>query len=286
MYLIADSGSTKTDWLLAAASGEQECGTSADGLVLKTGGCNPYFMSQDEMASLFATARQGLAPSCRVSSIYFYGAGCTPGEKSQMVSDCLKRAFGADCTVEVSSDMLGAARALCGTGEGIACILGTGSNSCLYDGKQIVANVSPLGYILGDEGSGANLGKLLVGNILKDQLGQELKEEFIATYGTTPEIIDRVYRQPFPNRWLASLSPFIHKHLDHAGVRQMALDAFAAFFRRNTACYNRPDLKIGLTGSVAYYYQEVIAEAAAEQGVSLGKITKSPIEGLKTYHHG
>ncbi len=289
MNLIADSGSTKTDWLLTTEAGEQPCGGMVNDMVFQTGGCNPYFMRSDEMESLFAGVSSSLPPSCQVKNIYFYGAGCTPGAKSLMVADCLRRAFGitdAQRCVEVSSDMLGAARSLCGTQEGIACIMGTGSNSCLYDGREIVANVSPLGFILGDEGSGANLGKLLVGNILKNQLGDDLKEEFTKAFGTASEIIDRVYRQPFPNRWLASLSPFIHEHLDNSGIKQMVMDAFAAFFRRNTALYNRQDLKIGITGSVAYWYKDIIAEVAEQLGLSLGNITKSPIEGLKKFHHG
>ena len=288
MNLIADSGSTKTDWLLTAAAGERaDCGFTED-FAFRSDGCNPYFMSPDEMVKLFSGICSSLPQYGRIGNVYFYGAGCTPGEKSLLVKECFRKALGIrdkECNIEVASDMLGAARALCGTEEGIACIIGTGSNSCLYDGREIIANVSPLGYVLGDEGSGANLGKLLLGNVLKNQLDAGIKEEFTETYGTAAEITDRVYRQPFPNRWLASLSPFIHKHLDNGGVRQMVADAFAAFFRRNTANYNRPDLKIGITGAVAYHYKDIIAEVAAQQGLSLGKITETPIGGLKKFHH-
>lgn len=287
MFLIADSGSTKTDWLLTSPD------TTRD-FQFRTAGCNPYFMSRDDMERLFREVEHktaqikseaSLPSQCNIENIWFYGAGCTPGEKSLQIKTCLEEVFGKDCNAEVSSDMLGAARALCGTSEGIACILGTGSNSCLYDGSRIVANTPPLGYILGDEGSGANLGKLLVGNLFKDLFGPQLKVEFTATYGTAVEIADRVYKQPFPNRWLASLSPFIHDHLDNDNVRHMVADAFASFFLRNTASYNRPDLKIGLTGSIAYYYKDLIADTAKELGLHLGTITKSPIEGLKTFHH-
>lgn len=275
MILIADSGSTKTDWYI----GDDTNG----GITYQTPGCNPYFMSAQQLAESFLlvqNAMQGKKPD----HIWFYGAGCTPGEKSDTVRNALANVFGSACSIEVASDMLGAARALCGNREGIACILGTGSNSCLYDGHDITANVSPLGFILGDEGSGANLGKLFVGNVLKDQFDANLKTEFIARYGSSSDIIDRVYRQPLPNRWLASLSPFILQHIDDPKVKKMVCEAFKSFFTRNTANYHRPDLKIGMVGSVAYYYKDIISEAAADMGLYIGTIVRSPIEGLKAYH--
>lgn len=275
MVLIADSGSTKTDWSLLS-----------DGVSFKeiqTPGCNPYFLTEDELAELFGSLKSAL-PCEKVAEVWFYGAGCTPGEKTEIVANALRNAFGEACVISVSSDMLGAARALCQKEEGIACILGTGSNSCLYDGKEIVDNVSPLGFILGDEGSGANLGKLLIGNVLKDQLNDDLKKKFLKQFGPVPEIINRVYRMPLPNRWLASLSPFILQNLDVAGLRKMVKDAFTAFFVRNIMNYKRPELPIGMVGSVAYYYEDVIREAASGLGLRIGTICKSPIEGLKQYH--
>lgn len=279
MILVADSGSTKTDWGLVGQDGSP--------IFFHTQGCNPYFCTPRDLRDTFSNVKEQLAISLSdtVSNIYFYGAGCTPGDKTETITQDLGEVFGHECQVCVGSDMLGAAIALCDDREGIACILGTGSNSCLYDGNEITTNTPPLGYILGDEGSGANLGKLLVGNILKDQLPSRLKDEFLNTYGSTAEIINRVYRQPAPNRWLASLSPFIHSHLDCAELRQMTKDAFAAFFRRNVTNYRRSELPIGLVGSVAYHYRDIIAEAAAELHLTIGKILKQPIEELTKIHH-
>lgn len=291
MKIIADSGSTKTDWLVMEGS--------VVVAQIHTGGMNPYFLTTDELVDVYAEsplkkyASNGLdalpdadvATAGGVDEIWFYGAGCTPGEKTEMVTEALRRVFGLSCAIYVYSDMVGAARALCQQSEGVACILGTGSNSCLYDGHDVVKNVSPLGFILGDEGSGANLGKLLVGNILKDQMGEELKRAFLDETGLTPaDIIDRVYRKPLPNRWLASLSPFIVKHLDNEAVRAMVKDAFGAFFDRNIRNYGRPDLPVGMVGSIAWYYQDIIREVADEKGYRIGKIMRTPLDGLQAYH--
>ncbi|MBP5360334.1 MAG: ATPase [Bacteroidaceae bacterium] len=273
MILITDSGSTKADWALV----DQGVCVSR----VKTCGFNPYMQTADEMVCrLKDSALQKIADN-GVEALWFYGAGCTPGEKSESVAMALRAVFGRECKIHVESDMLGAARALCQDKEGIACILGTGSNSCLYDGRKIVAQVPPLGYILGDEGSGAHLGKLLVGDILKRQMPREITEAFFDELGMTmTDIIDKVYRQPFPNRWLASLSPFIHLHLANEAVREMAMRAFTAFFTRNVCNYDRPDLPVGLVGSVAYYYQEVIREAADKLGLTIGQVRQTPMEGL------
>ena len=222
--LIADSGSTKTDWCVAE-----------DGKILrriKAGGINPVFLSDEELCDATRdVARQ--VEDIRPEAIHFYGAGCIPTQAERVIR-ALRQAFPAADRVEVASDMLGAARALCGRQAGIACILGTGSNSCSYDGENIVANVSPLGFILGDEGSGAVLGKLLVGSLLKNQLAPGLKEEFLERYALTPaDIIERVYRRPLPNRFLASLSPFLAEHLEDEGIHRLVLDAFRDFLRRN-----------------------------------------------------
>ena len=277
MILIADSGSTKTDWALLDA------GKSTG--IIRTGGLNPYMQTTDDMVCKLKDTALGKLAAKGVDRLWFYGAGCTPGEKSRSVAIAMKAIFGSKCEVQVATDMLGAARALCQQTEGIACILGTGSNSCLYDGRGIVANTPPLGYILGDEGSGAHLGKLLVGNILKGQMPQEITDRFFDETGITgADIIDKVYRQPFPNRWLASLSPFIHRHLAHQAVRTMVLGAFTAFFTRNVANYNRKDLPIGIAGSVAYHYQDIVREAAATLGMTIAKVAQSPMEGLVDFH--
>lgn len=181
--------------------------------------------------------------------------------------------------------MLAAARGLCGHEAAIACVLGTGSNSCFYDGSEIVNNISPLGFILGDEGSGAVLGKLLVGDILKNQLSPALKEEFMKQFDlTVPEIIDRVYRQPFPNRFLASLSPFMAQHLEEPAIHALVLGSFIAFLRRNVMQYDYQQYPAHFIGSVAHCYKDVLQEAAQQTGVLLGKVLRSPMEGLIEYH--
>ena len=258
MILIADSGSTKTDWCVVE-----------NGQLIRqifTKGTNPFFQSEEEISNEIATALLPRLTTDALDAVYFYGAGC--GE------------------VEVNTDMLAAARGLCQHDAGIACIMGTGSNSCYYDGKQIVSNVSPLGFILGDEGSGAVLGKLLVGDILKNQMTPELKEKFLTQFNLTPaDIIDRVYRKPFPNRFLASLSPFLAQNLDEPCIRTLVSDSFKAFLKRNVMQYeNYRESKVHFIGSVAFYYKTILAEAASEMGIRLGTVIKSPMEGLIEYH--
>ena len=181
--------------------------------------------------------------------------------------------------------MLAAARSVCGHEAGIACILGTGSNSCFYNGKEIEANVSPLGFILGDEGSGAVLGKLFIGDLLKNQLPAGLKEKFLERYQLTPaDIIDRVYRKPFPNRFLATLSPFISEHITIPEVRQLVKQSFKAFLVRNVMQYDYQHYAVGFNGSVAWYYRDILEEALSETGLKMGIIIKAPMEGLLKYH--
>ena len=176
---------------------------------------------------------------------------------------------------------MAAAHAVCGTEEGIACILGTGANSCLYDGVKIVRNVSPLGYILGDEGSGAVLGKLFINALFKGDMPENLRTEFLELSGfTLDDIIRRVYREPMANRWLASLSPFIHSHLDSRQVNDLVVANFVDFFKKNVDHYSRKDLPVGAVGSVAYYYKEQLEEAAMRCGYRLGRIVKNPMDIL------
>ena len=278
MILLADSGSTKTHWCLLTASGQ-----CTD---VRTDGINPVLQSYEAVC---ATISNQLLPAISrllwagtITHIFFYGAGCTP-EKKNIVRDALLSVF-KKAQVTVESDMLGAARALLGHHAGVACILGTGSGSCFYNGEHIEWSVPSLGYILGDEGSGAVLGKRLVGDILKNQLGEELKEAFLAEYNTSmPDIIDRVYRQPFPNRFLAKLSKFCADHIDDPRIHALVYDHFVQFVRRNLVQYktNQP---IGFVGSIAYYYRPILEEAMRAEGLPLGTILQDPIEGLKQYH--
>lgn len=277
MILIADSGSTKTDWCLV------EHGELLQQIFTK--GTNPFFQTEEEISTEIATALLPQLQSDELDAVYFYGAGCAFPDKIETVRRAILRHLRVKGEVEVSTDMLAAARGLCGHEPGIACIMGTGSNSCYYDGEKIVQNVSPLGFILGDEGSGACLGKLLVGDILKNQMTPELKEKFLSQFNLTPaDIIDRVYRKPFPNRFLASLSPFLAQNLGEPCVHSLVLNSFKSFLKRNVMQYDYHDTPVHFIGSVAYYYKDVLAQAADEMGIRLGTILKSPMEGLIAYH--
>jgi N-acetylglucosamine kinase-like BadF-type ATPase len=275
MILIVDSGSTKTDWCIVKQ------GEKLQRIITK--GMNPYFQSEEEIENEIQAV---LLPELKVTTfdaLYFYGTGCLP-EKIPMMRNTLGKYLDAK-TIEVNSDMLAAARGLSGKNPGIVCIMGTGSNSCFYDGEKIAANVSPLGFILGDEGSGAVLGKLLVGDILKNQLPAGLKEKFLQQFDLTPAlIIERVYRQPFPNRFLASLSPFLAQNLDEPAIKIMVLNAFKAFLIRNVKQYDYQHHPVHFIGSIAYYYKGILEEAIQECGMQLGKVSQSPMDGLVEFY--
>lgn len=277
MILIADSGSTKTDWCLV------EHGEVLQQIFTK--GTNPFFQSEEEISNEIAANLLPQLKTAETDAVYFYGAGCAFPDKIETVRRAILRHLQVKGEVEVSTDMLAAARGLCGHRAGIACIMGTGSNSCYYDGEKIVQNVSPLGFILGDEGSGACLGKLLVGDILKNQMTPELKEKFFSQFNLTPaDIIDRVYRKPFPNRFLASLSPFLAQNLNEPCIHSLVLNSFKSFLKRNVMQYDYQNHEVHFIGSVAYYYKDVLAQATDEMGIRLGTILKSPMEGLIAYH--
>jgi len=277
MILIADSGSTKTIWCIA------EHGRVLQ--TLHTTGINPFFQSEEDILDLLT---QELLPRLEVGkdalrAVYFYGAGCTQ-EKTDIVKRPIEQLIPVP-VVEVYTDLLAAARGMCGHQAGIACILGTGSNSCFYDGQNIVHHVSPLGYILGDEGSGAVLGKLLVGDLLKGMLPVALKDRFLEQYNLTPaQIIDRVYRQPFPNRFLAGLSPFLAENMQEPKIHALVLHSFKSFIVRNVMKYDTDAWPVHFSGSIAYYYRDILAEAASETGIRMGMVTQSPLQGLVAFH--
>lgn len=275
--LIADSGSTKTDWRLLLHDGSA--------LDFSTQGFNPYMYTPDGMVEALRGAALPPMRSVEPELIRFYGAGCR-GEQASIVKKALQKVF-AKAGVEVCSDLLGTARAVCGDSEGIACILGTGSNSCLYDGEVIVQNVPPLGYILGDEGSGAVLGKRLLGDILKGQLPEAVLRKFrLAHDADIDTVVRRVYKEPFPNRYLASFSYFLHQNRNELCIRELIIDEFNRFFSRNIRTYGRNDLPVHFTGSIAYFFAEELAEAARMSGFRIGLIMKSPMDGLERYTRG
>ncbi len=286
MILIADSGSTKVHWCLMAANGH-----TAEFI---TDGINPLFQTSDAMRNSICNQLLPQMASMlwagTVSHVFFYGAGCTP-EKSPFVEKAIESVF-KKAKVFVASDMLGATRGLLGHEKGVACILGTGSNSCLYDGEQIIKNVPSLGFILGDEGSAATLGKRLVSDLLKNQLGDDLKEHFLSQYAINQaDVIEHVYRQPFPNRWLANLARFCAENIDDPRIHDLVYDHFAQFVKRNISQYytteeQKQSMPVGFVGSIAFYYRPVLEQVMSDYGFRVGKILQDPIPGLVEYHRG
>lgn len=276
MILIADSGSTKTHWCIADNS------TAIKHIYTK--GINPFYQSEEEIR---LEIQQYLIPEIDVFSInqiYFYGAGCSFPEKKLLVHNALGYFF-KDTMVEVQSDLLAAARSLFGKEEGIACILGTGSNSCFYNGTEIIDNVSPLGFILGDEGSGAVLGKTLVADCLKNQLPAELKTKFLTQYNiTAAEILENVYKKPFPNRFLATYSKFLYENIDNPAIHQIVYNSFSAFVKRNLLQYKVESSNVRCIGSVGYYFKDILMEVAKEYNITIDQVMQSPMEGLLVYH--
>lgn len=273
MKIIADSGSTKTAWALIKDSAVE---------YIIGQGINPVVCDEQQIKEIIETDLVSHIAGMTVDEVYFYGAGCT-SEKSIVVMQCLQELFGNDCEVVVGSDMLGAARALYGDKPGVACILGTGSNSCYYDGRHIVDNVPALGFILGDEGSGAYIGKRLVGDMFKRQFDDELYDCFIKETGLTMAmVIENVYRQPLPNRFLASLTKFCHTHREHPQMKDFLVDCFSEFVRRNISGYKKLAVEnsVGFVGSVAFYFRDELNSALTRHGYALGQVLKSPIEGL------
>ena len=278
MILIADSGSTKIEW----------CVLDEGKVVAQvfTVGMNAMLLTEEEMAE---TIKRELMPhigGLAIDEVYYYGAGCLFDNICNNVRNAISRNLPSASKIMVDTDLLAAARAVCGNKPGIACILGTGSNSCYYDGEKIVDNVSPLGYILGDEGSGAVLGKLLVGDVLKKQMPQPLIDKFMAQYSLTPQvIIENVYRKPNANRFLASLSPFLAENIEEPSVHRLVLNALKSFFVRNVENYkNYRELPVNFVGSIAVIYRDVLEEAAKALYITIGDIIKSPMEGLVKYH--
>lgn len=274
-YVIADSGSTKTEWCVVR---ENEVGK-----IYRTGGINPIYQSEEEMVRLLE--QEFPERPEQVDRIWFYGAGCAFPEKNKFVAEALYRCFGT-AQAEVASDLLGAARALCGSEPGIACILGTGSNSCYYDGEKIGKNVPSLGFILGDEGSGGAIGKRLLGDVLKGILPPEDCRLFFEEIGMSyTELIDRVYCQPLPNRFLAGLTKFIAHHSEHPCISAIVSEAFDEFIRRNLLQYEPVrQLPVSFTGSVACIFRPQLEQQLHKYGLRPGRFASAPMEGLIRYH--
>lgn len=297
MILIADSGSTKTDWVLLTSPFPTLKYEAV--ATFHTQGITPIHQSPEDIrqildkellhqlsvfprASLLST---GSFEDTLVQNltVFFYGTGCTP-EYTPIIEKQLREALSTK-KVEVRSDLMAAARGLCQHEPGIACILGTGANSCLYDGKDMVEHTPALGYILGDEGSGAVLGRLFMNAIFKNPAFAAIRDEYLAEQKLTmADIINKVYREPMANRFLATTSLFIANRMNQPLLRQLVVDNFRQFFRSNIVPYQHPELPVHFVGSMASTYAEQLEEAARQEGFTLGHIMQSPMEGLIEYH--
>ena len=289
MILIADSGSTKTDWrLLLPGDGD---GVST--MAFATSGINPFFLAGDEIVALlmselctqFETAATPVSLSA-IEQIYFYGSGIASKEKSDLISNSLQTVFRAAREVEANSDLLGAARGLCGCEPGIPCILGTGSNSCFYDGETIADNVPPCGFILGDEGSGAAMGKKLLSAFLKRDLPEFLCDKLRYECGLSKDIIlERVYRQTLPNRFLAQHALFLADYQTEETIQTIITRCFEEFFDRNVLKYAKcREIPVHFTGSIAFHFAGFLRQVADSRKLTVGKIIKSSVDDIAMYH--
>jgi len=278
MILIADSGSTKTDWRLVDSDGNTKS--------FETIGFNPYFINSDCILSELSKSDL-IAIKEHVAEVYFYAAGCSTQKNRTVIQEPLNTFF-RNAKVEVEHDMLAAARATCGREKGIIAILGTGSNSCLYYGGKITENVRALGFILGDNGSGADIGKTFIKAFLAGELPKDIEVKFKQEYNlNTDTILEATYKQFFPNRFLAGFSLFVYQHINHPFIKEMVEQRFELFFEKNICKYsNYKSNTLHLVGSIAFVYQNIFKKTAEKFEVQLGSIIKQPIEELVKYHVG
>lgn len=275
MKLIAESGSTRTEWALVEDNHLVQS--------VFTEGLNPFFQSRREISR---SVRLGLPEAFfkkKLEQVYFYGAGCSSYEKKNIVGASLVAQF--KTPIQVESDLLAAARGLFKCEPGIACILGTGSNSCFYDGKIIVKNIRAAGYILGDEGSGAVLGKLFLSDVLKGLAPKQIAADFYDKFRISPnDVMDSVYNHPFPNRFLATLSYFLADYLDNDYVYNLLINNLRSFFVRNVCQYDYKNYPIRFVGSLAHSYSTQLRDVAHEFGVEIDVIEETPMAGLIEFH--
>lgn len=277
--LIADSGSTKTDWVCI----DQQTGSKQS---VQSAGINPFYQTTEEIIPVL---QNQVVPGigADIQEIHFYGAGCADEKSSIPVTNALKHCFSAANVVEVASDMLGAARGLCGHEPGLACILGTGANNAFFDGNRITHSIGSLGFWLGDEGSGSYLGKTLVVHYLQNELPDDLYQSFIREYPGLDRltVLDHAYKKPYPNRYFASYSQFIAENRTHGFFQTLLREAFGLFVKKYVLRHaNAAQYPVHFTGSIAYYYQDILRAVLENNGLQPGRILKSPLEGLVGYH--
>ena len=278
MKLIADSGSTRTSWRC--------CGETGNILQFTTEGLNPYFTDPHHMNEIIhkqLIASIGFPGVKHISSVHFYGSGCSSAEKISEVQKTLSGIF-TNAKIEVASDLLGAARGTCGHQAGIAAILGTGSNSCEYDGEKMVGSQTSLGYVLGDEGSGAHLGKKLLRAFYYGEMPEHLAAALKKKTGSLSGVLENIYKKPFPNRYIASYSRFLQHHIKDPWCKKLIHDSFSEFLEIHITRYNFSKLPLHIAGSVGYYFGSILTSAAASKNITTGTIVESPIAGLVLYH--
>ena len=276
MMIIVDSGSTKTHWCLIDENGEK---------LIQTIGINPYQMDNEAIQEVLKKELKPYLNGEIITKVHYYGAGCSTDQKCNLLDSVLKDFFTA-ASIEVHHDLLGAARALCGREKGVACILGTGCNSCYYDGESIKDQIHSLGYVLGDEGSGAYLGKLIIRDYYQGTMPYEVQQLFQEEYSPVLEnILNRIYNHPQPNRYLASFCPFISKNISHAYLHDLVSSSFDEFFQKHVLKFEEAKTsKIHFLGSIAFHFSDILKESADKAGLKIGKIYESPIKGLVDYH--
>ncbi len=274
--LIADSGATKCEWCLLQ-NGKKK--------TILTQGISPYFLNSQQIITLLQKELLPKLKGIKVDELYFYGTGLSNPNNSKIIKLSLKKLF-TSAKVEVNTDLLAAARALCGSGKGIACILGTGSNSCYYNGKKIVKNSPGLGYILGDEGSGAFLGKKVIQHYLYHTFDEDLMSRFDAKFTTnTVEILERVYKEPLANRYLATFAVFLAENRGHYMIENIIEDGLNDFFFTHLYKFRESwIMPINFIGSVAFGFKDILQELCSTYELELGNVLKKPMDGLVKYH--
>ena len=274
--LIADSGSTKTQWCLLQGNKKK---------MISTQGISPYFMNDEALAVILTKELLPKTGAIAIDEIFYYGTGCSNQTNISLIKRSLKKIY-KTAKVSVEHDLLGAAKALCGNEKGIACILGTGSNSCFYNGKKIVKNSPGLGFILGDEGSGTHLGKKVLQHYLYKTFDAELMDKFEAKYPhNVDDMLDSVYKKPLANRFLSSFVPFLIENRGHYMIENIIEDSINDFFFNHIYKYRESwTLPINFVGSVAYGFKDVLKQMCNDYELKLGTVIKSPMDGLVKYH--
>jgi len=274
--LIADSGSSKTEWCLLHNHKKKK---------FITEGLSPYFLSEAQIAEVIRTKILPKIKQNLPDQVFFYGTGCSNPNNVRIVKKAFKSVFNA-ADIEINHDLMGAAKALCGNEKGIACILGTGSNSCYYNGKKIVKNSPGLGYVLGDEGSGAYLGRKVLQYFLYKTFDEDLMDRFNGKYGIdAPEILNNVYKRPLPNKYLAGFTLFLVENRGHYMIENIIEDGFNDFFFNHIYKYRESwSLPINFVGSVAYGFKDILADLCHSYELQLGTVIKNPMDGLVKYH--